>query len=122
MDSNLFGTTGLDSCFTQNQFFIENKRMQTKWDIVAYFFFKKKWDFDSDFKWIFGIDFRRDLLRKVFSFKMKETKFKITKYKKQNSKQNKRTRDHKIKFLTTKQTKVVTIRTNHHYFPMASEN
>ena len=39
-----------------------------------------------------------DLLIKVFSFKMKEINLKITKYKKQN---------HKVKFLTTKKTKVV---------------
>ena len=58
--------------------------MQTDQDMVAYYF--KKWDFDSkDSKWIFKkkIDFQRDLLRKVFYFKIKEINLKTTKYKKQ---------------------------------------
>ena len=50
--SHLFGTTSLDSCSTQNQIFIENKRVQIEWDIVAHFFEKR--DFDcKDSKWIF---------------------------------------------------------------------
>ena len=48
-----------------------------------------------------------DLLIKVFSFKMKEINLKTKKYKKQNTKQNKRKQNHKVKFLTTKKTKVV---------------
>ena len=38
---------------------------------------------------------------------MKEIHLETTKHKKQNTKQNKRTQMHKVKFLTTKQTKVV---------------
>ena len=37
MDSHLFRTKSLDSYLTQNQIFIENKIMQTKWDIAAFF-------------------------------------------------------------------------------------
>ena len=49
-----------------------------------------------------------DLLIKVFSFKMKEINLKITKYKKQNTLQKKKKKkNHKVKFLTTKKTKVV---------------
>ena len=53
---HLFGTISLDSCSTKNQISIKNKRVQTEWDIVAYFW--KKRDFDpKDSKWIFEIDF-----------------------------------------------------------------
>ena len=39
--------------------------------MVAYYL--KKWDFDSkNSKWVFEIDFQRDLLRKVFYFKIKK--------------------------------------------------
>ena len=72
--------------------------------MVAYFL-KEIFD-PKDFKWIFGIDFQRDLLRKVFYFKMKETNLKTKKHKKQNTNQNQRTQIHKVKFLTTKQTKI----------------
>ena len=67
------------------------------------------------------MDFQRDLLRKLFYFEVKEINLKTTKHKKQNTKQNKRKRNHKVKFLTTKQTKVVRMEVNVHYFPMASE-
>ena len=72
---------------------------------VAYFF---KRDFGpKDSKWIFEIDFQRDLSRKDFSFKRKETNLKTTTHEKQNTKENKRKTNHKVKSLTTKQVKVV---------------
>ena len=56
--------------------------MWTDRDMVAYYL--RKWDFDSkDSKWIFKIDFQRDLLKKVFYFKIKEINLKTTKHKKQ---------------------------------------
>ena len=69
----------------------------------------------------FKIDFQRDLLRKVFYFKIKGNNLKITKHKKQNTKQNKKIQNHKLNFLTTEQTKVVRMEVNLHYFSMASE-
>ena len=51
---------------------------------------KKKKGFDfNDSKWIFEIYFQRDLLRKIFSFKIKEINMKTTEHKKQNSKKTK---------------------------------
>ena len=80
--------------------------MRTDQDMVAYYL--RKWDFDSkDSKWAFEIDFQRNLLRKVFYFKIKEINLKTTKHKKQNTKQNKTKQNHKVKFLTTKQIEVV---------------
>ena len=58
------------------------------------------------------MDFQRDLLRKLFYFEVKEINLKTTKHKKQNTKQNKRKRNHKVKFLTTEQTKVVRMEVN----------
>ena len=47
-------------------------------------YYLRKWDFDSKYsKWIFKIYFQRDLLRKVFYFKIKEINLKTTKHKKQ---------------------------------------
>ena len=57
-----------------------------------------------------------DLLKKVFCFKIKEVHLKTTKHKKHNTKQNKRKRNHKVKILTTEQTKMVRIEANLHYF------
>ena len=71
-------------------------------------FLKKKKDFDpKDSRWIFKIYFQGDLLRKAFSFKTKEINLKTTKYKEQNTKQNKRKQNCKVKFFTTNETKVV---------------
>ena len=53
---------------------------------------------------------------------MKETNLKIKKYKKQNTKQNKRKQNHKVKFSTSKKTHMVRVVANLHYFPMTSEN
>ena len=64
------------------------------------------------------MDFQRDLLRKVFYFEVKEINLKTTK---QNTKHNKRKRNHKVKFVTIEQTKVVRMKANLHYFPMAFE-
>ena len=55
------------------------------------------------------MDFQRDLLRKVFYFEVKEINLKTTKHKKQNTKQNKRKRNHKVKFFTVKQTNMVKV-------------
>ena len=120
--SHLFEITSLDSCLTQNHnFYWKLEKMQTDQNMVAYYL--RKWDFDSkDSKWNFKIDFQRDLLRKLFYFKIKEINLKTTKHKKWNTKQNRRKRIHKVKFFTTEQTKVVRIRANLHYFLMASEN
>ena len=53
--------------------------MQTDQNMVAYYL--RKWDFDSkDSNDFFKIDFQRDLLRKVFYFKIKEINLKTTKY------------------------------------------
>ena len=68
------------------------------------------------------IDFQCDLLRKLFYFKIKKINLKTTKHKKQNTKQNKRKQNHKVKFLTTKQTEVVRMEANLHYFSMTSES
>ena len=57
----------------------------------------------------------------IFFFKMKEINLKTTKHKKQNTKQNKRKQNHKLKFLTTKQTKVGRVEANLHYFSKTSE-
>ena len=120
MDFHLFGTTILDSCVSQNQIFIENKIVQIEWDIVAYFWRKKKkkgFDF-NDSKWIFEIYFQRDLLRKIFSFKMKKKLI----WKQQNIRTKiPRKQNHKVKFFTTKQTKVVRVEANFQYFPNALE-
>ena len=107
--SNLFGTTSLDSCLTQNcSFYWKLRKMWTDQNMVPYYL-KRKWDFDSkDSKWIFKIDFRMDFFeKKYFILRIKEINLKTTKHKKQNTKQNKRKQNHKVKFLTTKQTKVV---------------
>ena len=64
------------------------------------------------------MDFQRDLLRKVFYFKIKEIILKTTK---QHTKQNQRKQNYKVKFFTTEQTKVVRMEANLHYFPMASK-
>ena len=66
---------------------------------------KKKKGFDfNDSKWIFEIYFQRDLLRKIFSFKMKKKLI----WKQQNIRTKiPRKQNHKVKFFTTKQTKVV---------------
>ena len=87
--SHLFGTTSLDSCLTQNHnFYWKLRKMRTDQNMVAYYL--RKWDFDSkDSKWIFKIDFQRDLLRNIFYFKMKEINLKTTKHKKQNTKTKK---------------------------------
>ena len=53
---------------------------------------------------------------------MKEIHLETTKHKKQNTKKNKKTQMHKVKFLTTKQTKVVRMEANLCYFLMASED
>ena len=45
----------------------------------------------------------------------------MTKHKKQNSKQNKREQNHKVEFLTTEKIEVVRMKSNLHYFLMASE-
>ena len=95
--------------------------MQTNQDMVAHYL--RKWDFDfKDSKWIFKIDFQGDILRKVFYFQIKEINLKTTKHKKQNTKQNKGKQNHKVKFLTTKQAKVVRMEVNLYYFLMAFED
>ena len=70
--SHLFGNTGFESCFVQNQnFHWKLRKMWTDQNMVAYYL--RKWDFDSkDSKWVFEIDFERDLLRKVLYFKIRE--------------------------------------------------
>ena len=105
--SHLFGTTNLDLCLSQNRsFYWKLRKMRTDQNMVTYYL--RKWDFNSkNSKWVFEIDFQRDILRKVFYFKIKKINLKTTKHKKQNTKQNKRKQNHKVKFLTTKQTKVV---------------
>ena len=99
--SHLFGTTSLDSCLTQNySFYWKPRKMRTDQNMVVHYLRKR--DFDSkDSKWIYKIDFQRDLLRKIFCFKIRGINLKTTKHKKQNTKQNKRKRNHKVKFLTT---------------------
>ena len=42
-------------------------------------------------------------------------------YEKQNTKQNKRKQNHKVKFLATKQIEMVWMDANLYYFPMISE-
>ena len=39
----------------------------------------------------------------------------------QNTRENKRKRNHQVEFLTTKKIEVVRMEANLHYFPMASE-
>ena len=87
--SHLFGTTSLDSCLTQNHnFYWKLRKMRTDQNMVA--FYLRKWDFDSkDSKWIFKIDFQRDLLRNIFYFKLKEINLKTKKKKKKNIKTKK---------------------------------
>ena len=77
--SYLFGTTRLDSYSTQNQnSYWKQRKIRINQDMVVYYL--RKWDFDSKYsKWIFKIDFQRDLLRKVFCFKIKEINLKTIK-------------------------------------------
>ena len=69
--SHLFGTTSLDLCLTRNHnFYWKWRKMQTNQNMVAYYL-KRKCDFNSKHsKWIFKIDFQRDLMRKsIFTLK-----------------------------------------------------
>ena len=59
--SHLFGTSSLDSCLIQNQISIENKRVQIDWNFNP-----------KDFRWIFKIDFQRDIWREMFPFKKRK--------------------------------------------------
>ena len=60
--SHLFETTSLDSCLRK----IKTDVNRSKHGCMLL----KKWDLDSkDSKWVFEIDFQRELLRKVFYFK-----------------------------------------------------
>ena len=99
--SHLFGNTSFDSYFFQNQnFHWKPRKMRTGQKMGAYYL--RKWDFDSkDSKWVFEIDFERDLLRKVLYFKIREINLKKkTKHNKQNTNQNKRWQNHKVHFFT----------------------
>ena len=121
--SHLSETTSLDSCLTQNHnFYWKLRKMRTDQNMVAYSL--RKWDFFilRTLNEFFKIDFQRDLLRKLFYFEIKEINLKTTKHKKQNTKQNKRKQNHKVNFLTTKQTKVVRMEVNLHYFLRTSKS
>ena len=69
--------------------------------------------------------FSKGSFEKYIYFKIKEINLKTTKHKKQNTKkkkQNKTKQNHKVKILTTKQTKVVRMEANLCYFLIASED